>query len=84
MGMRITYRTLASLIGKMNPEQLDSDVTIELYDGEGSECYAAHLLICNNNHDSLDGGHPVIYCDTAEYIGERRDDIEQIAADIGL
>ena len=82
--MRITYRTLASLIGKMNPEQLDSDVTIELYDGEGAECYAAHLLICNNNHDSLDDGHPVIYSDITKVYSKRRDDVEQIATDIGL
>ena len=82
--MRITYRTLAILIGKMNPEQLDSDVTIELYDGESAECYAAHLLVCNENHDSLDNGHPVIYSDTTKAYSKTRDDVEQIAIDIGL
>lgn len=81
--MRITYRTLGRLIANMTDDQKDSDVTLELVDGETYECFPAHLRIVGENHDSLDEGHPVIYCDTAEE-SERVDDIEEISLAIGL
>lgn len=78
--MRITYRTLANLIQRMTPEQLDSDLTVEI--SEMGECFHAELRICGDNHDSLDPEHPVIYADPSN--DERRDDADQIAIDIGL
>lgn len=64
--MRITYRTLQSLLSCFTPCQLDSDVTVELFDGESTECFPAHLRICGESHDSLDNGHPVIYLDMTQ------------------
>ena len=54
---RLTYRQLGELIGKMSDSQLDCDVTIE--DNSIDECYAAELLICDEDHQ-LDNFHPVI------------------------
>lgn len=79
--MRISYRTLAALIGMMTEEQKDSDVTVE--DAGQKECFAAELRICGENHDSLDHGHPVIYIPMGE-IEAREDDVLKIAADIGI
>jgi hypothetical protein len=83
--MRITYRTLNALIDKMSDEQKDSDVTVEFDD----ECFAAHLRICGNEHDSLDPDHPVLYVPNELFeempnVLDRRDDVDQIAKDIGL
>lgn len=80
--MRITYRTLAALIGRMDDEQKDSDVTMELVTEQGSECYPAELRICGENHDSLDDGHPVLMEIDPET--ERRDDVATIATEIGI
>lgn len=82
--MRITYRTLWTLIGLMNKQQLDSDVTVEIFNGEGRECFCAELRICGSNHESLDDGHPVLYCDTTSGEQLEKADIAQIAKDIGL
>ena len=56
---RITYRELYDLIGKFSEEQFSMDVTTE--DKWGGECHAAELRITNDNHDSLDDYHPVLY-----------------------
>jgi hypothetical protein len=76
--MRITYRTLAKLIDKMSDEQKDSDVTVEIQMDD--ECYAAELRICDDNHDSLDEDHPVLF--VPEELGSRSDDIDVIWANI--
>jgi hypothetical protein len=56
----ITYRELARIINEeFTEEQKDSDLTVE--DSIEQECYSAELRICDNNHDSLEDGHPVIY-----------------------
>jgi hypothetical protein len=79
--VRISYRTLGQLIEKMNEDQLDSNVTVELDD---SECYAAELRIAAEDHDGgLDDGHPVLYVLFGE-VGDRTDNIEEIADLIGL
>jgi hypothetical protein len=80
--MRITYRTLANLIGLMNDDQLDSDVTVEI--ASEDECYPAELRIAGENHCSLDDGHPVIYLNDLSDVGPRLDDVEVIAPQIGL
>jgi len=60
--MRITYRTLASLIALMNDEQKDSDVTVEIPTEGNSECYSAELRLAGEDHDGgLDDGHPLFY-----------------------
>jgi hypothetical protein len=83
--MRITYRTLAAILFKMSNDQLDSDVTVELPTEFGSECFAAELRIAGESHDGgLDDGHPVIFVHTLGEAGERRDDLTQIAVDIGV
>lgn len=69
--MRITYRTLQAILSNLSEEQLDSDVTVELFDGESTECFPAHLRICGSNHDTLDENHPVIYLDTTQGDTER-------------
>lgn len=80
--MRITYRTLGKLIARMSDFQLDCDVTVEADDGE---CFPSELrLATEDNYDSLDVGHPILYVHFTFGAGERRDDIEGIAKDIGL
>lgn len=59
--MRMTYRQMAKIIDRLSNEQLDCDVTVEIPEEEGSECYPADFRICGIAHDSLDDGHPVIY-----------------------
>lgn len=79
--MQITYRTLGLLIAKMDDNQLDSDVTVELDEGE---CFPAELRIAGEEHSGgLDDGHPVLYCNFYAP-GVRRDDVEQLALDIGI
>lgn len=60
---RLTYRQLHFLIGQFSEEQLAMDVTVEDKYGEddNSECFAAELRICSNDHSSLDDFHPVLY-----------------------
>ena len=83
--MRITYRTLRALLFKMSDDQLDSDVTVEIPSESGSECFAAELRIAGDSHDcGLDSGHPVIFTHMLEDAGDRRDDMTQIAIDIGI
>jgi len=82
--MRITYRTLKNLIEKMNEDQLDSDVTVELPTESTSECYAADLRIAGEEHDGgLVEGHPVLYVHLGE-AGERMDNVDEIAQYIAL
>lgn len=82
--MRITYRTLAALIAKMDDDQKDSDVTVEI-PLDGTECFAAELRIAGSEHDGgLDENYPVIYVHQDEKYHRRRNDVEQIAKDIGL
>lgn len=82
--MRITYRTLAGLIGRMSQEQLDCDVTVEIPGESSVECCCAELRIAGAEHDGgLDEDHPVIFVG-AGHVHNRRDDMSQIAIDIGL
>jgi hypothetical protein len=83
--MRITYRTLAAVLFKMSDEQLDSDVTVEIPSEFGSECYAAELRLAGETHDGgLDDGHPIIFAHALGEAGDRRDDLTQIAIDVGI
>lgn len=77
--MRITYRTLAALIGKMNEDQKDCDVTLEVgeYGVEPFECFAVELRICGEMHGSLDEDHPVLYLPSEE-LGPRSDNVNEI------
>lgn len=84
MGIRITYRTLAKLIDRMSDEQKDCDVTAEVFDGENTECFAASLRICNDDHDSLDDHHPVLFVDQCTAPDPRVDDIDMICKEIDL
>lgn len=82
---QITYRTLAGLIACMTDEQKDTYVTVEIYDGQDTECFSGKLLICGDNHDSLDDYHPVIYVDQTETeIQPWFEDINVICEAIGL
>lgn len=82
--MKITYRTLRQLIDLMDDDQLDSDLTVEILDECGTECYAAELRIAGENHESLDDGHPVVYAHTSERQHVRVQNIEHIREAIGL
>ena len=84
MKQRITWRQLGSLIAQMNEYQKDMDVTAEVFDGQDTECFAGTLRICGNEHDSLEDGHPVIYVDQTDDIGERVTDLDKFSDDIGL
>jgi len=54
----MTYRELLNELLELNPEQLDSTLTVE--DTHDEECYGAEFYICDKKHDSLDKNHPVI------------------------
>lgn len=64
--MKITYRTLGILIGMLNDAQLDSDVTVEIFDGQDIECFLAEFKICGKDHDCLDDRHPVLLVNMVE------------------
>ena len=55
----MTYRDLIKQLEKLTDEQLDCTMTVE--DAYETECRAAELRICDDNHDSLDDNHPVIF-----------------------
>ncbi len=55
----MTYRELLNELVKLTPDQLYSDITVEL--GPEDECYPAELRICDIDHPSLDDKHPVIF-----------------------
>jgi len=78
--MRITYRTLAALINKMSEIQKDTDVTVEIE--TENECYAAELRICDDEHDSLDENHPVIFVPNSFIDTPRSDDVEALWVEI--
>lgn len=76
--MRLTYGQLAEIIlKKMTPEQQMCDVTTEIFDGENTECFASEIRICNNEHDSLNDGHPVIFVNQCQEHLERLTDIDE-------
>lgn len=69
--MRITYRQLQVYISHLHPEQLNSDVTVEI---EG-EAYAADFRIVDDENEvGLEVNHPVIYVSGDE--SERSNDTE--------
>ncbi len=79
--MRITYRTLAALIERMDENQKDSDVTVEL---EDSECIPAELRIAGEEHEGgLDEDHPVLFVNFGGD-DDRNNNVDWIAAFIGL
>ena len=83
--MRITYRTLGMLIGCMDDNQLDSDVTVEIPTEGSAECYAAELRLAGENHDGgLDDGHPVLYAHVLSDAGDRQAYRNQLPIDIGF
>ena len=54
--MTITYRDLLNKLQKLNENQLNSDITVQI----GDEFYKATMYLTDNNIDILDEGHPVI------------------------
>lgn len=81
---RITYRTLEKLISCMSDQQKDCDVTVEIFDGENTECFGATLQISGSEHDSLDEDHPILYVNQVNPPADRSDDVEEICQKIGL
>lgn len=81
--MRITYRQLAQLILLMDENQLDSDVTAEVFDGENTESFAAELRIAGED-SALDENHPVLYVNQIKAPDDRVTNIEEHAVNIGL
>lgn len=62
--MRMTYRQLRTMMEHFNDDQLDSDITVEVYNNEfgNCNCYPAELRIAGPEHDGgLDLNHPVIH-----------------------
>jgi len=85
--MRITYRTLAKLLARLTEEQLDTDLTVEIPSKNGIDnaCYAADLRIAGEDHDGgLDDSHPVIFTHMALLKQRRRQDVDEIAKEIGI
>lgn len=64
--MRITYKQLADMINTMTVEQQNMDLTVEIFDGENTECFAATIRIADEDHDSLDYDHPIIWVNQIE------------------
>ena len=54
--MTITYRDLLNKLQKLNENQLNSDITVQI----DSEFYKATMYLTDNKIDILDKGHPVI------------------------
>jgi len=54
--MTITYRDLLNKLQKLNENQLNSDITVQIDD----EFYKATMYLTDNSIDILDEGHPVI------------------------
>lgn len=54
--MTITYRDLLNKLQKLNENQLNSDITVQIDD----EFYKATMYLTDNKIDILDEGHPVI------------------------
>jgi len=54
--MTITYRDLLNKLQKLNENQLNSDITVQI----DSEFYKATMYLTDNKIDILDEGHPVI------------------------
>jgi len=76
--MKLTYRQLAQIIqNKMTPEQQECDVTAEIFDGDSTECFPAEIRICNDEHDSLDDGHPVIWVNQCDPPTDRITNIDE-------
>ena len=59
--IEMTYRELIKQLEKLTAEQLDCTVTVDSLDRR--ECYPAGLAITENDHDSLDEGHPILTID---------------------
>ena len=57
----MTYLELIDKLLNLQRYQLERDVTVEIFDGNDMECFPGSLMICGENHDSLDEDHPVIY-----------------------
>ena len=55
----VTYGDMLEALKLCSPEQLRSNITIELE--EADEFYPAEFRICGDNHQVLDDGHPVIF-----------------------
>jgi hypothetical protein len=87
--MRITYRQLEQLIGLMNDDQKDCDVTAEIFDGENTESFAAELRIASED-SALDEDHPVLWVNQVDApqrvvkLDGSLLSIEEIATEIGL
>ncbi len=79
--MRITYRTLGKLIDKMNEDQKDCDVTVEMQDETDGEVFPVELRICGVDHGVLDPEHPVLYVPINE-LEPRCDNVDQIWEEI--
>ena len=54
--MTITYRDLLNRLKKLNEDQLNSDITVQI----DSEFYKATMYLTDKEVDILDEGHPVI------------------------
>ena len=82
--MRITYKTLASLIEKMSEEQQNSEVTVDIWDGASFETFGAEFRIVNEKHQNLKMNHPVILVDQVNDLGQLISDADWIARSIGI
>jgi hypothetical protein len=82
--MRITYRTLSSLIERMTDSQKDSEVTVDIWSIEGVETYGAEFRIVNDKHENLEVNHPVITVNQLVDLGPLVNDVDWIAKSIGI
>ena len=53
------YGELLEKLYELSPAQLNCDVTIE--DPSEGECFPTGFYVCDNEHDSLDPDHPILY-----------------------
>ena len=83
--MSLTYRSLAIIINTyMTEEQRDCDVTVEVFDGQNTECFPAGLRVVGPDSDILDDGHPVIFVNQLKAVDEYFDSLSTYAEYVGL
>ena len=84
--MKITFRTLEKLIGRMSEEQKDQLVVADIVDGINSRTTVVSLAISDENTMQLNEGQPYFLIESPEIVENwgLRSDVDVICARIGL
>jgi hypothetical protein len=83
--MKITFRTLEALIGRMTEQQKDHVVMADIVDGINSRTTSAMLAVNDDeSNEGLDLGQPYLLIESPEFHQNLASNIEAICARIGL